>query len=249
MQQNIYDNPTFFASYQAMRASAAELNQVIEQPAVRSLLPDLGGKDVLDLGCGTGILCRYLVRRGAKHVIGVDISSKMLEIARYETNDERISFVKSAIEDFDFGSERFDLAVSSLAFHYIADLDFIFSKINACLKQDGLLVFSMEHPVITCSQGIHPGWETDEAGQKKFWQVDAYSSEGIRRSHWHVANVVRYHRKLSSILNSLRVNGFQLECVLEPHALEEAEQERPWLLEERRRPPFLAVKASKRKRE
>jgi SAM-dependent methyltransferase len=246
MQQNIYDDPTFFAKYKAMRESAAELNQVLEQPAVRSLLPELNGKTVLDLGCGTGILSRYLVRHGAKQVVGVDISKKMLETARQQTNDQRIVFLESAIENFDFLSEQFDLAVSSLAFHYLADLDDIFRKINACLKEDGLLVFSMEHPIITCSQGIHPGWETDENGQKKYWQVDAYSQEGIRESHWHVDGVVRYHRKLSSILNSLFANGFWINKVWEPHALEEAEQERPCLLEERRRPPFLVIKASKR---
>jgi SAM-dependent methyltransferase len=246
MQQNIYDDPVFFAKYQAMRESGAELNQVLEQPAVRSLLPELNGKTVLDLGCGTGVLSRYLVRQGAKRVVGVDISKKMLATARKETRDERIIFIESAIEDFDFTSEQFDLTVSSLAFHYLADLDAVFGKINACLKEDGLIVFSMEHPIITCSQGIHLGWETDKTGQKKYWQVDAYSQEGIRRSHWHVDGVVRYHRKLSSILNSLFSSGFWINKIWEPHALEEAEQERPWLLEERRRPPFLVVRASKR---
>ena len=229
-----------------MRESGAELNHVLEQPAVRSLLPELTGKTVLDLGCGTGFLSRYLARQGAKRVVGVDISKKMLATARESTKDERIIFLESAIEHFDFTSEQFDLTVSSLAFHYLADLDFIFKNINACLKEDGLLVFSMEHPIITCSQGMHPGWEIDETGQKKYWQVDAYSQEGIRKSHWHVDGVVRYHRKLSSILNSLFACGFWINKVWEPHALEEAEQERPWLLEERRRPPFLVIRAGKR---
>lgn len=56
----------------------------------------------------------------------------------------------------------------------------------------------------------------------------------------------KYHRSMSSILNSLLDNGLQVERVLEPHALEDEEKDKPELLDERRRPPFLIVKASKR---
>jgi SAM-dependent methyltransferase len=246
MKQNLYDNPEFFSGYKALRDSNAGLNEVLEQPAIKSLLPDLNGKSILELGCGTGELCRYLTVRGAKSVVGVDISGKMLEIAIKETTTDRISFVESSIEDYDTGIDYFDIVVSSLTFHYVADLGTMFNKINACLKADGCLVFSIEHPIATCSQGIHPGWEKDDSGRKKYWQVDEYSSEGIRKSHWFVDGAIKYHRQLSSILNSLLDNGFQIERVLEPHAFEEAERKRPDLLAERRRPPFLMVSAHKK---
>ena len=245
MKQNLYDNPEFFAGYKALRDSNAGLNEVLEKPAIRSLLPDLNRKSVLDLGCGTGELCRYLVDHGAGNVVGVDISSKMLEIAIREIKDGRITFVQAPIEDYDAGIADFDLVVSSLSFHYIADLSAVFRRVNVCLKTDGHLVFSIEHPIATCSQGIHPGWEKDDSGRKKHWQVDEYSSEGIRRSRWIIDGVVKYHRQLSSILNYLVDNGFEIERVLEPHALLEAEKERPDLLEERRRPPFMMVRAKK----
>jgi SAM-dependent methyltransferase len=246
MKQNLYDNPEFFAGYKALRDSHAGLNEVLEKPAIRSLLPDLNGKSVLELGCGTGESCRYLVDHGAGNVVGVDISNRMLEIAIKEITDDRITFVQAAIEDYDAGIADFDLVVSSLAFHYIADLSAVFRRVNVCLKSDGHLVFSMEHPIATCSQGIHPGWEKDGSGRKKYWQVDEYSSEGIRRSRWIIDGVVKYHRQLSSILNCLVASGFEIERVLEPHALAKAEKQRADLLEERRRPPFLMVRAKNR---
>ncbi len=246
MKQNIYDNPKFFTGYKAMRDARSGLNEVLEQPAIKSLLPNIENKLVLDLGCGTGHLCRYFLDHGAKRVVGVDISFNMLEIARRTfSQDNKISFVESPLEDYDAGISQYDIVISSLAFHYVSDLGALFGKIFAWLKTDGLLIFSIEHPIATCSQGVHPGWQKDDQGFKKFWKVDEYSNEGIRNSHWIVDDVIKYHRRFSSILNCLLDNGFQINRVLEPHALKEAEKERPELLEERRRPPFLMIRAKK----
>ena len=243
--QNIYDNQEFYEKYKAMRNSPEELNQVLEQPAIKSLLPSCKHASVLELGCGSGQFCNYLIRQGADKVTGVDISKNMLEDAAEYITDNRVTLVESSIEDFEFGHAEYDVVVSSLAFHYINDLHTVLKKISTCLRDNGYLVFSMEHPIITCSQGIHPGWHTNNDGEKLYWPVDAYSYEGVRKSHWFVQGVIRYHRQFSSLLNSLVENGFFIEQVLEPHALEQAERERPFLLEERRRPSFLAVKARK----
>ena len=228
-----------------MRSSSAELNQVLEQPAIQSLLPSCEHASVLELGCGNGQFCTHLIQQGADKVVGIDISKKMLADALERIADDRIVFIESSIEDFDAGTDTYDLVVSSLAFHYVAELDDVFRKISRCLKSEGHLVFSMEHPIITCSQGIHPGWHENNDGEKLHWAVDAYSSEGMRKSRWFVDGVVRYHRQLSTILNGLIDCGFRIERVLEPHVLEEAENMHPFLREERRRPPFLFVKAAK----
>ena len=52
-----------------------------------SLAPELAGKAVLDLGCGYGKSCVEFLKLGASHVTGVDISEKMLSIAKAETTD------------------------------------------------------------------------------------------------------------------------------------------------------------------
>lgn len=77
--QNVYDDPTFFAGYEALRRSEAGLNAAIERPALASLLPPLDGLAVLDLGCGLGDFCRTAVDGGAERVLGLDVSERMVE--------------------------------------------------------------------------------------------------------------------------------------------------------------------------
>jgi SAM-dependent methyltransferase len=244
VKQNIYDNPDFFAGYKALRQNNAGLNEVLEQPALRSLLPDLGGMRALDLGCGAGELCRELRGLGASTVTGVDISSRMLALAQADT-DEGITYVNSAIEDYTADAGAFDLVVSSLAFHYVRDFDKIVSSIAGWLVAGGCLVFSVEHPVTTAAQGILPGWHLDAESNRQHWMLDYYQDEGQRRCRWFVDGVIKYHRTTATILNTLLEGGFSIRRILEPYATERAEAERPRLAEERRRPPFLMVKAQR----
>ncbi len=51
-RQNIFDNETFFEGYKSLRELDTNYNDLLEQPTMRKLLPDLMGKAVLDLGCG-----------------------------------------------------------------------------------------------------------------------------------------------------------------------------------------------------
>ena len=73
-KQNIYDNDTFFEGYSELRKRKVNANTLFEIPALFSLMPDLSGKDVLDLGCGFGEHCKAFVEKGAKKVVGIDIS-------------------------------------------------------------------------------------------------------------------------------------------------------------------------------
>lgn len=51
-KQNIFDDQTFFTEYQKLRDNRANYNNLIEQPAMKKLMPDTAGKTVLNLGCG-----------------------------------------------------------------------------------------------------------------------------------------------------------------------------------------------------
>ena len=56
-KQNIFDDQTFFTEYQKLRDNMANYNNLIEQPAMKKLMPDTAGKSVLDLDCGCGHNC------------------------------------------------------------------------------------------------------------------------------------------------------------------------------------------------
>lgn len=117
--QNIYDNDQFFNSYIDLRKNNKGLNDVLEIPAFRSIIPNLIGKEILDLGCGYGESSKWYISQGAKKVTAVDISEKMINMAIELNRDEKIDYIKVPIEEIDFPENSFDVILSSLAFHYI----------------------------------------------------------------------------------------------------------------------------------
>lgn len=64
--QNIFDNEQFFSGYQELRRKEQNSNDLIIDPALDTLLPDMTEKTVLDLGCGDGKHCVDFLDRGAK---------------------------------------------------------------------------------------------------------------------------------------------------------------------------------------
>jgi len=119
--QNIYDDPDFFAGYSSLERFGAGWERASEHADMLALLPDVKDGRVLDLGCGAGQLARYLATRGAAEVIGVDVSERMLELARTQWAHPRVSYQRMAIEELAFAPGRFDLVVSVLALHYVDD--------------------------------------------------------------------------------------------------------------------------------
>ena len=85
MKEDRYDDPAFFAKYSQMPRSRYGLEAAGEWETLRMLLPDFAGRRVLDLGCGYGWHCIYALEHGAAAVTGVDISEKMLAVAREKT--------------------------------------------------------------------------------------------------------------------------------------------------------------------
>ncbi|RCK52191.1 hypothetical protein TH25_06540 [Thalassospira profundimaris] len=243
--QNIYDDPTFHDGYRSLRQTGTGLNDVLEQPALRSLLtPSLKGLAILDLGCGFGDFARYARQQQAASVTGIDVSSKMLDAARHITNDPAIVFIQGAIEnlaDMEIAGKPFDLIISSLALHYVADYPAAIGEISKRLKSGGRLVFSVEHPI--CTALAAQKWYQDDAGNKQFWPVDHYRDEGPRHTHWFVDDVIKYHRTVETYVNGLLDAGLQITRLLEPEPLKEAADAK-WQ-KHRRRPPFLILAAEK----
>lgn len=139
----------YFSKYSQMSRSQQGLAGAGEWETLRKLLPDFKDKRVLDLGCGYGWHCIYAMEHGASSVVGVDISHKMLEVAKEKTHFPQVEYKCCAIEDVEFPEESFDVILSSLAFHYVADYEILVKKIYRILKSGGNLVFTVEHPVFT----------------------------------------------------------------------------------------------------
>jgi SAM-dependent methyltransferase len=242
MTQNIYDNPGFFQGYTQLGRSVEGLDGAAEWPALRALLPDLRGLNVVDLGCGFGWFCRWARDQGAARVLGLDVSEKMLARARDTTGDAAITYARADLEQLDLPVTSFDLAYSSLALHYINDLAGLLAAVHRALVPGGSVVFSVEHPIYMAP--THPGWSIDPDGRKT-WPVDSYLVEGPRTTDWLAKGVVKQHRMIGTTLNLLIQAGFSISHVEEWGPADEQVQARPELAEERERPMFLLVAAQR----
>ncbi len=243
-KQNIYDNEIFFENYRKLRKNAGNANDVFEIPALLSLLPDLCGKKVLDLGCGFGEHCRLLADMGAASITGIDISEKMLDIARRENSSPKTEYINMPMEELNRLDGEYDLAVSSLALHYVEDLDGVVKNIRSLLTDGGLFVFSQENPICTSYSG-GDRWTRDENGSKLYLNLKDYSVEGMRSTQWFVDNVQKYHRMFSTIVNILAQNGFVIEKMIEPVPTKEILEKFPKYEDLRHKPDFLLVRAKK----
>ena len=90
MAQNVYDDPAFFAGYSDFPRSRLGLIGTAEWPSFRALLPAIAGKRAVELGCGFGHLARWLAGEGARSVLALDLSEKMLSEARAATDDAAV---------------------------------------------------------------------------------------------------------------------------------------------------------------
>lgn len=244
MKQNKYDEPDFFESYAKMQRSIDGLNAAGEWHVLQRMLPSFQKKKVLDLGCGYGWHCIYAKQQGAENVIGIDLSQKMIDKAKENSKGLEIVYKQMAIEDIDFEADEFDIIISSLAFHYLKDLNNVFKKINRSLKKGGSFVFSMEHPVFTSR--AEQDWFKDENGNRLHWPIDNYQDEGKRNTRFLGHEVTKYHRNLATIINTVIKSNFEIHEISEPKPSEDVLKIYPEMKDEMRRPIFIIIAATKK---
>ena len=241
--RDLYDDARFFAGYRRIRDDSAGLNDAVEIPAVRRLLPPVTGAAVVDLGCGTGALARRLADAGAADVLAVDSSRRMLALAAAHP---RVRYRRADVEALTLPDRCCDLVVSSLVLHYVADYSRLVRRVARWLRPGGRFVFSVEHPVCTAADPM-TGWTA--TGDRTVWPVDDYASEGPRTQHWIIDGVRKHHRRTATLIGGLLAAGLQLTGIEEPVPGPAAVRSHPELAEHLRRPPVLVLAARREQRE
>jgi SAM-dependent methyltransferase len=239
--RDLYDDPAFFGRYQRLRADCAGLNEELEQPALARLLPPVRGARVIDLGCGDGALARRLAGAGAQRVLAVDSSARMLALAARRPHP-RVRYQRADLETLAQPGASADCVVSSLALHYVRDFRELVGRVAGWLRPGGRFVFSIEHPVCTAASPMR-GWLT--VGGATVWPVDHYAEEAGRAQQWLGVSVLKYHRRLATVISAILAAGLAVTGLDEPWPGDEAVARRPDLAQHRRRPPVLVVAAGK----
>lgn len=243
MKENKYDDERFFGQYSRMSRSTDGLEGAGEWPALRRMFPRFEGKRVLDLGCGFGWHCRYAVEQGARSVVGIDLSGKMLEEAARRNGSPLIEYRRMAVEDYDYPAGAFDVVISSLTFHYLESFDEVCRKVHSCLADGGSFVFSVEHPVFTAYGS--QDWYYGEKGEMLHWPVDRYFDEGRRSAVFLGEKVTKFHKTLTTYINGLIRSGFEITGLEEPQPTEQLLETVPGMKDELRRPMMLIISARK----
>lgn len=115
----------------------------LEKNEVIAHLPDLKGKQVLDLASGIGRYTRYF-SADARHLVSVDLVPKFVERNWKDHSDCRnVSFLCSDAMDLDFKDHYFDFIFINWLFMYLedAEVELLFHRIHRWLAPSGMLFF------------------------------------------------------------------------------------------------------------
>lgn len=236
----------FAENYQAFREEGRTYNELVEVPAMLSLIGDAEGKRVLDAGCGSGYYSILLAKRGAT-VTGIDISEKMIELAKKNAVKASVKcqFFVCDMQDLTmFNSSTFDLVASSIVVGYLDDLSKAFSEVFRVLKPRGIFTFSENHPI------LKGWWEKDHKGRRLHWNIDNYFERSIKTYKWGTQNQVietsSRHRTVQDYFDALISAGFLVERLVEPEPINKAKLLNKERYERAKRIPyFILFKARK----
>jgi ubiquinone/menaquinone biosynthesis C-methylase UbiE len=187
----------------AKRNETNVYNAYYERPATISLLGDVQGKSVLDVGCGAGTLTTWLVEQGAQ-VMGFDVSAKLLAIAQRRLGERADLRVADLAQPLDFvATASQDIAVASLVLHYLADWDAPLRELHRVIIAGGFFVFSTHHPAMI--------W--------KLHTLSDYFQQILIEEAWNMGEfqqTVRfYHQSLTAMFAAFQRTGWVVDTLLE----------------------------------
>ncbi len=219
-------------------------------PCIERLLGDVNRKKMLDAGCGEGYLSLRFAKKGAI-VTGVDISDKMISIARAADTEHIVNFQAGNICNLEgLADEEFDLVICNLVLLNVPCYKEALIEFHRVLKKGGTLVVSIVHPAFNF---YGPGsWEMGEKDPQTkrrkglYFKVDNYFDEKEYQRYWKKRSgekfprpISFFHRTLSNYLNAISNAGLVIDRIEEPLPIVEDE----FFERERRIPFFLVVRA------
>ena len=178
-------------------------------------LPPLGGKDVIELGCGTAYFSAWIKRAGARRVVGVDVTPAQLATARRLDVEYGVGLelIEANAEQVPLPDASFDLAISEYGASIWCDPFKWIPEAHRLLRPGGDLVFLGNSVLsILCIPDTGPVEERLLRPQR-----------GIHRFEWTDDDPgVEFHLGHGDMFRLLRDTGFEVLDLIELFAREEA---------------------------
>ena len=200
-------------AYDAFTSGEHAYRDTIEWPCIQKMLPDIKGKSVIDLGCGSGRYTFLLEEAAPRKLTGVDISDEMLRLAREkaEARGSSAKFIKGDLHDF-VPEDQYDVVFSSTMSHYIVDLFPLFANIYDMLTYKGICIISAMNPIYSAhyplkTLGRDGVRNKSDSSVKPWYNGDAELEELLSYS---------FHHTFSDYINAIIHNGLTILDMQEP---------------------------------
>ncbi|GAB6189722.1 class I SAM-dependent methyltransferase [Marinitoga arctica] len=209
MEKKLKRNYDKLAIHYAEDVDTKSFNAYYERPSMIKIIDNVKGLKVLDAGCGAGFYTEWLINNSAKEIVGIDFSSKMVEYAKTRIENKGKIIEANLNKKLPFEDNYFDMIISSLTLHYVKDLNFTLNEFRRILKNNGKLIFSIHHPIMTYL----------------YFSLDNYFEEVLLEDKINKVPVYYYHRSLNDIFAALYKNNFIIERVVEPKPIKKFKEQ------------------------
>lgn len=185
------------------------------------LFPELSGKAILEMGCGSGHSLKWCAEKGAAELYGLDISEQQLNTTKKLLSDSGYSctlFHQPMEDNSNIPQNHFDVVYSIYAIGWTTDLRKTINNASSYLKQGGIYIFSWDHPLLHCvsleSVYISGGNRTISTAERMVFNGN-YLDEDYYTFEKNGNLLMLQNRKLSTYINALAEAGFAIERVVE----------------------------------
>ena len=194
------------------RKQPSSLSDYTARPQVIGMCEPVAGKRVLDLGCGEGYCSRQLRERGAREVLGLDLSARMIELAR-EAERARPLGIRYDVADaaeVDLGVAGLDLVLAMFLFNYLGvqPMRATMARVHRMLAPGGHFVFAVPHPAFAFMRAAAPPFGFDIGRAGYFSARDTTFPGRIWKRDGGVLDVQLVHKTLQDYFDGLRAAGF-----------------------------------------
>lgn len=177
-------------------------------PNIIRLVEAKKGEVIVDLACGQGFFAREVAKLGTK-VIGVDISSELINIAK---QDKTVEYHISSADKLDFlQNESVDKVIIILSLQNMEHASEVIKEVARVLKPRGKLFMVLNHPAFRIPKQSSWGW--DDTLKLQYRRLDSYLSESKEQIQMHPGEkpwekTISFHRPLQFYFKTLAKNGF-----------------------------------------
>lgn len=235
--------------YDEHLASDDTYHKKVLLPNILRLVDPQKDETIVDIACGQGYFTQALKAKGA-HLIGVDISEELIEIARKKSPD--ITYYASSAENLSVLSDNSaDKVLIVLAIQNIEHVQKLYSEAARVLKDGGTFHIVMNHPAFRIPK--QSSWDYDDKKKVQYRRVDQYISDSRTAIDMHPGmkdspQTISFHRPLQYYFKLLGKAGFAVDRLEEWTSHKESDSGPRAQAENRARkeiPLFLYLRAQK----